>query len=362
MRNLIKKLKIENFKSIKEVEITCGRVNIFVGKPNVGKSNILEALSLYTLLNSSFVPNEIIRFDTVDNFFHYKLLGNSIVIDSEMGRLELKYFDEQEKFAMVYGNSTRNQFTLSNYSSLDKLIEQIESKRGNDNFPGWIGTLNNYAAKDIRYKEEHLVLPSIKKYDFHKEKSVENFITKNHALLSPHGRNLPSILESNGELQDEISDFFKDYDLEFVLDRFDKKIEIQRRKENFVDKIPYHLTADTLQRIIFHYAAIASNKNSVLLFEEPEHHSFPPYIRALAEKIVESSANQFFITTHSPYLFNTLVSEINEPEGLAVFITTFKDYETKIKKLAEKELSKILNYGVDVFFNLEHFQNECFSK
>ncbi len=47
---MINKLEIKNFKSIKHLELDCKRVNIFIGKPNVGKSNILEALGIFSWL------------------------------------------------------------------------------------------------------------------------------------------------------------------------------------------------------------------------------------------------------------------------------------------------------------------------
>ncbi|HEX9956575.1 MAG TPA: AAA family ATPase, partial [Fibrella sp.] len=44
--NFLDWVEIKNFKSIKDLRLDCKRVNIFIGKPNVGKSNILEALGL----------------------------------------------------------------------------------------------------------------------------------------------------------------------------------------------------------------------------------------------------------------------------------------------------------------------------
>ena len=46
MNNAITTLRIQNFKSIKDVEMKPRWVNILTGEPNVGKENILEALSL----------------------------------------------------------------------------------------------------------------------------------------------------------------------------------------------------------------------------------------------------------------------------------------------------------------------------
>ncbi|RLF09986.1 MAG: hypothetical protein DRJ69_03755 [Thermoprotei archaeon] len=43
------KLLVQNFKSIKEAELDCARVNVIIGEPNTGKSNLLEAIGLLSL-------------------------------------------------------------------------------------------------------------------------------------------------------------------------------------------------------------------------------------------------------------------------------------------------------------------------
>ena len=47
---MITTLNIERFKSIRTLELSCRRVNVFIGEPNTGKSNILEALGLLSWL------------------------------------------------------------------------------------------------------------------------------------------------------------------------------------------------------------------------------------------------------------------------------------------------------------------------
>ena len=43
---MIEEIKIKNFKSIKDLTLNCNKINVFIGKPNVGKSNVLEAIGL----------------------------------------------------------------------------------------------------------------------------------------------------------------------------------------------------------------------------------------------------------------------------------------------------------------------------
>jgi AAA15 family ATPase/GTPase len=128
---------------------------------------------------------------------------------------------------------------------------------------------------------------------------------------------------------------------------------VVQKSANTLLSFPLHLVPDTFQRYIFHLAAIMSNRRSVLLFEEPESHSYPPYIYQLAQYILDDEGkNQFFITTHSPYFLTPLMQE---GKDVAVFATWFEDYQTHARRLSGDEISEMLNYGVDIFLNLDHF-------
>ena len=41
---MITTLDIKGFKSVKSIRLDCRRINLLIGEPNTGKSNILEAL------------------------------------------------------------------------------------------------------------------------------------------------------------------------------------------------------------------------------------------------------------------------------------------------------------------------------
>jgi len=103
----------------------------------------------------------------------------------------------------------------------------------------------------------------------------------------------------------------------------------------------------------WHPVAIETNKDSVIIFEEPEAHAFPYYTKFLAERISLDKTNQYFISTHNPYF---LLSVLEKPQRTILeFITYFKDYQTKVKPLIEEEITKVLDFGTSVFFNLDLF-------
>lgn len=57
---MIEKIHIQNFKSLYDVEITLGRVNLFIGENGSGKSNFLEALVFLSAGTSDKLDNEFL--------------------------------------------------------------------------------------------------------------------------------------------------------------------------------------------------------------------------------------------------------------------------------------------------------------
>ena len=114
---------------------------------------------------------------------------------------------------------------------------------------------------------------------------------------------------------------------------------------------PFHSIADTLQRMIFYKAAIESNSESALVFEEPEAHSYPPFISKVTQDIIQSDRNQFFITTHSPYVVNDFLELPSDK--LAIYLVDFKNGETFVKRAIDTEVQEMYEYGIDLFFNTE---------
>lgn len=355
MKNKITNLKISNFKSIKDAELECGRINLFVGKPNVGKSNVLEALSLlgahFGIDPDNKFMKGIIRYDNIDNLFYYNNVNKEIKINAKT--VSSVNFRNNRNFITCEFNflddTSSFEYCLKKYIIPPGIKRQLDTNKAPDSTKK-IEISRDGVVKNI---EGDLKFP-VKKYEFNRSTDISK---KGPNYLSPpNGTNLVSIFPLLPELQEEVPMLFDDFNLEFVVDLYGGKFESQRKENGVVYKIPYELSADTIQRIIFHYAAIFSNKDSVILFEEPESHSYPPYIRELALKIIENTDNQYFITTHSPHLFTTIVEEI-KPDDLAVFITYFENYETKFKKLNTDDINDLLNGGVNIFFNEKWFLN-----
>lgn len=363
MKNMISELTIKNFKSIKDITLSCKQVNIFVGKPNTGKSNILEAISL--LSGGGLVPGKrffdgAIHYESLDNLFYDQDNSQVISVESSIGSAQLSFFHEDEKFG-YFGDSHKTQAlrNVLNYSSnIDAYQNLLREKEFAEaitekiNPATYLGSLIYDDGKVERMTSPAWLTP-VRNYLFKRQVNIGS--SESNYLLPPHGENLWSVMQRTPKLREIAGEFFKQFGLDLVLvhDEKIKKIKIQKESDGIFIHFPYSLVADTLQRMIFHLAAIYSNRDAVILFEEPEAHTYAPYQSYLAGEIIEDEQNQYFITTHSEQIFDSILRP--NPEKVAVFFVDYQDYQTIVRSLSEEEISDLLNSYTSIFQNLDGY-------
>ncbi len=185
---------------------------------------------------------------------------------------------------------------------------------------------------------------------FFRFKVLKNYPETLHRhLLSPNGTNLFALIHANKAYREIMSRIYKEIGFRLILRPQEKMFELQKQIDDVVTSYPYALTSDTLQRFVFYTMAIESNKESTLVFEEPESHAFPEYAKLMGEKIALDKTNQFFIAMHNPYLLYAIM-EKSQAGNVNLFATYYEDYETKVKLLNADEVDELLEY--DPFFNL----------
>jgi hypothetical protein len=324
----IHKLKISNFKSIKSLDLDCRKINIFIGEPNTGKSNILEAIGLVSHLRYGDLSN-FVRFENIIDLFYDHDIAKPISVEFDSEKLKIFY-----RKGLFEGE-------LINPSNQAKVAELFSySQQG-----GW--SSKNYPNK--------MSAATVFKFYRFKKLSVFKAETSDDFLAPSDGKNLLQIILTNKDLRKIISELFKKFGYKIVLKQAEGKIEVQKETDDIIVSIPYALSSETLQRMTFYLAAIYSNKDSVIGFEEPEAHAFPYYMKYLAERIgLDSSNNQYFIATHNPY-FLTSIMEKTPKNEIGTFVTYFEDYQTKVKALSGEEIESALSMGSDVFFNIDQF-------
>jgi len=323
---MINNLIIRNFKSIKKIEISCKKLNIFIGEPNSGKSNIIEALALRSqnALSQNLNP-EIFRFKTLGDLFYDFNIHNPIEVISENQKTILKY-------AIRDDGTPENQFHFF-----------LDSGKFKEEEPYRISHEGNVTMSPYKLQPTDVHI-----YEY---KRLSKFTVGYLPYLSvPHGDNLPSLLLSNSEYKKWVSDFLKSKDLTLTIKPTENDILASKIIDDEIYSYPYLSLSETLQIVIFYMMDIKSNKSCIILLDEPDSNTFPFYTKYIAESIALDKTNQFFITTHNPYLLLSLI-EKSKKDDLNVCIVQVKNHQTVVKSLNENQLSEVIELNSDVFFN-----------
>lgn len=337
---MIEGLSIENYKSISHLHLDCERINILIGEPNSGKSNILEALDL--------------------SYLSWMLGVNQDNKQAGIEQIDIKKFFRAKKTAdLFYFGNVSNPIAITHpgfsYGTYLKFIKEEGSFEWRtssgttsfDNAFNPIDPIQSYGSPIQPYRYQSNA-------QFHDR---GNYIS---TLMPPFGNNLNNVIRNNKDMQLLLKDFADQNNFEMALDRDTQDISIQLRiNEGLVFGLPYEALADTFKRMLFYIAAVRHNNASVITLDEPDTHAFPRYVSYLADEIIKNQSSQFFIATHNPYLLNCLVE--NTPKGeLAVFVCGYDkpNMTTTAKRLSDDDLGELLDYGVDIFFNLNRYLND----
>jgi AAA15 family ATPase/GTPase len=334
----IDNIEIKNFKSIRDAKINdCKRVNIFIGYPNVGKSNILEALCLFCITHETKFT-DFIRVKEDPTLFFNGFINNTIEITiNGLFQISCKYSLGELQIVERY---------LEKYSNSEITFRTPTLK---ENY------FRNFSFSRAKAPEATVPELNFKKYEF--KKGGTKKITQYSSLDIPFGENIFSIIQTDEQIYEEASALLKDYGLELLYDSGLQAFTIFKRTDKGIFTVPYDLLADTLQRLIFYKTAILSNRDSVLLFEEPEAHMFPPYISKFTTAVIhDANENQFFIETHSPFVINDFMDNLKSEE-LAIYIVSFKKEtgETQINRMSETDMHEAYQFGYDFFMNINKF-------
>ena len=332
---MIKNVSIRNFKSIKELDFKAKRVNVFIGEPNTGKSNILEALGMFSLFYIEN-PDELpIRYQDASNLFYDNdVLNLQPSVNADHHSWAISYNDENDRVILRAedAKSTPDQSHVFGFDLRKKEKTEINHQ---------LATLTGTSVSSS--------LPTIKYYQF---KTLKEYNSPGNSLRPPYGKNLFDVLLTNKKLRTAVSELFTEQGYRLGLRHKGRDIEATKIVDDLLYAYPYQTISDTLQRIVFYYSVIETNKNATILLEEPESHMSARYIRDIAERIALDTDNQYFLVTHNPYFLST-IAEKTKPKDLAIFVTNLDNYQTQLTQLTPDHITDLLDLDAAVFLNLD---------
>lgn len=358
---MIKSVKIENYKSIQELEVDVGRFNVIIGENGAGKSNFLEALVLFGAAEA----------DKLDNEF--------LVSRGVRATLMVSQFTQNIDTINLYiSNQDNKSRSISLIYTQDYYPHQLTIKH---NLVPDLSILNNDIRENIRniilqipesIKEKFIFTPEEKEKLFNNmmiklAKDAENinrdfYSIRQFILYSPENTALRNFyregqiepLGINGEgllkllkvmqesepaaFQDvltclELFDWFEQIDVPKDLTSVEDKVTI---KDKYLSVIFDQRSANEGFLFVLFYAALFCSQYTPKIFAiDNIDASFNPKLcTAIIKKLVELAKKydkQAFVTTHNPAILDGI--DLGDEEQKLFVASRNKQGHTRFKTL-----------------------------
>lgn len=378
---MIREIQIENFKSIKKMELKLGRVNVFIGENGSGKSNILEAIALAGAAAANKLDNEFLasrgiraaearhmrcaldRKDSGEDIFVSVAASDETRADivlSHDGKPYSSWQKEEDHLPFLSKRTTRlltemeilvskigvkpektstrksagktndiHPSELELLRSLRELHEQIKKSKNN------AVTLQNF----VIYSPENLSLRL-----FQKEGQIEPLGIQGEGLLKflQVMNETPEYTQPLNSIRDRLKvlGWFEDLHVPDSNTSLASKIEI---KDRFLRKDAGNLDQISANEgflfLLFYFCLFSTDMTPRFFAIDNVDASLNPKLCAhlIAElsKLAHENDKQVILTTHNPATLDGL--DLNDEEQRLFVISRGDEGETKIRRIKQKE-------------------------
>jgi AAA15 family ATPase/GTPase len=341
---MINSLEIRNFRNLKNLKInSLGRVNLFTGKNNTGKSTILEALTIYATKGDLNLIYQLLdergesyrQKDTTQNATEINIKAlSSLFIDRQIGYSQKDALSIGEIETTLFGTERSNEkfVSLRFVRYRDDLINNNENDpnqgirrrtvidENNENF-----FIDYNIGLEVRSGNSSYILQldRTRPYRMILRNAID--IAENYQFIRT--RNIDK--EINGKLWDNITLSKKET---YVIDAL-KIIEPNAERIAFIDNedsprtrtaviklndsnvvVPLRSMGDGINRILTIILALVNSDNGFLLIDEFEnglHYTVQEKLWEIIFNLSETLNVQIFATTHSSDCISGFESVLN---------------------------------------------------
>lgn len=364
----ISKLELNNYKSIREMNLSFKDINILIGANGAGKSNLISFFSLLNKIIDKNLQASIARAGGADNLLYFgrKISPN---LNAEI-TFKNEFFDGINQVTEEYFNNYSLTLEPNNEDSFFFAKEEIGFKQPNKDwkteFLG-IGHIESKLLEQKKIKKSqkgyagiseyiHKAFEEFKIYHFHdtSHNSPIKQISDIHDnyYLREDGANLASFL-FRLEKQNKINYKKIESTIRLIAPYFDRfelrptamnpdKIRLEWREKGSEKYFnASHLSDGTLRMICLTTLLLQPEPPSTIIIDEPELGLHPYSINILSSMIKSISKRiQVIMSTQSVTLVNQFT-----PEN--IIVVDRKDGQSVFKHIEEKELKNWLeDYSV----------------
>ena len=366
---IIKEIKINNYKGLEDIQFPCGSINIIVGPNNTGKSSFLE--SIFMSISSLNNFEDMLKTDLSDlfdleminvkHFIQHEKEKSTIELElKDNNKLELNithskkgYPPEVADYFLNFVNkvSIDNSVNYTRYSSKNIPSQTFNLRREINMIQKMFSEIDKTDLKR-KFELENMLNILYEKIDSeiqdYRNEMIDSekmFLTSklNNNLIAVHVTmdtyigeipidnnktplecKIPLIISSPNKYDDmgEIhKQLVKTKKLKEVLDFLINRItyfedirqvdgELLVLLKNQKESLPLSFMGDGFKALLKLSFMAPLVKNGIVLFEEPETALHPYYLDILAKEIVDNSVDsQIFISTHSSELLERILEK-----------------------------------------------------
>ena len=333
---MIASVAIQRFKSIRSLTLACRKINVFIGPPDTGKTNILESLFLVSCLGWHHPIGPALRLNPqigFDPLFYRQFFDAPIEIALALGPRHEGIGDTLTITAGIAGGGDRRRLVLS--------VPPLDPAE-----VGFGGGVHVPLLNWVRY----YLYASSDRWEYRSDLQLGDKV-----VTPAEGSNLLYVARHNWRVYEFLKDLVAPLNWRVRFDQGQKTFRLSEVRADEILDYNLDLLSDSLKRLLFYGAILLTSENAALVLDEPDVLAFPPYPKTLGEMIAVDETNQFFLTTHNPYFLAGIVEKAPR-DTLAVFVC-HRDGEgaTGAKLLSDEEVRRVIEQGASVFFNLDDF-------
>lgn len=368
---MIKSIKIENYKSVLDLELNLGRFNVFIGENGCGKSNILEAIAIAGAASQDKMDYEYL-FNRGIRTSNPELMFSAFPSEEKREEVVLKIIDEYDSFTsyvISYDNSSKTpnwEITPFNKKSTKTIRKQL-GEEGNKKYTELVKTFN-LLISDKNVKKINELLPEYTNIQsILNENELSYFLlyfpeystlkTQTESPIQPlgvKGEGLLRLIESfkKEELKGETKPLSKLIELLMVFDWFDNLdiavSDFGHRNLNVTDRylkeglnaISEHSSNEGFLFALFYFSLFISKQTpNFFAIDNIDTSLNPKLCREITKELAalaKENDKQVILTTHNPSILDGL--NLNDDEQRLFVVSRNKLGHTKIKRVEKKNL------------------------
>lgn len=346
---MLTKLHIENFKSIHNLDIELGKVNVFIGENGCGKSNILEAVALASAADEHRLKNDDLAQKGI-RITRPDMMINSFLDTKSTNEIIIAYLNE---FSL--GNTyCSTDYYLTNDDSSNILAPWKTVKRSQ----GGSDVSTPKVTKALLYKKHEDFIKNSQQYLIYELQTnpLRGFNKQSYEIPGRNGENLDFLLESFSEEEWEQiiqhSKFISWLDDNGIIVDKDGELAGKRLKlrsdsklyfrDKFMQKKNNVFSVENANEgalhILFYLALFISKKTPSFFAIDNIENALNPYLCRHLMKNIADLANknekQALITTHNPAVLDGL--NLHDDNQRLFVVSRNKKGHTTVKRIQLK--------------------------